>query len=87
MAHVREGRGEGDIKLVVHWSSAGPSCPGRHGSLSSKRESHPVPGGFPPNVVLQCGDEVSHCGQTEADIRVDSESGNLGAAMIKVSSS
>ena len=39
------------------------------------------------NVVLQCGEEVSHCGQTEADIRVDGESGKSGAAMSKVSSS
>ena len=74
--------------MVGHWWSAGPSsCPGRPGSLSSRRENHPVPGGFPPNVVLQCSEEVSHCGQTEADIRVDSESGKSGAAMLKVSSS
>ena len=60
---------------------------GLPGSRSSRRESHPVPDGFPPNVVLQRGEEVSHCGQTKADIRVDGESGKSGAAMLKVSSS
>ena len=58
-----------------------------HPCLSSRRESHPVPGGFPHDVVLQCSEEVSNCGQTEADIRDDGESGKSGAAMLKVSSS
>ena len=72
--------------MVGHWWSAGTSSfPGRPGSLTNRRESRPVPGGFPPDVVLQRGEEVSHCGQNEADIRVDGESGKSGAAMLKVS--
>ena len=72
------------VKLVGHRWSVGPSsCPGRPGCLSSRQESHPVPGGFPSNVVLQRGEEVSHFGKTEAD----GESGKSGAAMLKVSSS
>ena len=48
-----------------HWFGTGgeqeplPVQGGLPGSLSSRRESHPVPGDFPPNVVLQRGEEVS----------------------------
>ena len=67
--------------------SAGPSfCPGRPGRLSNRRECHPVPGGFHPYVVLQHGEKVSHCGQTEADISVDGESGKSCALCSNVKS-